>query len=104
MLALIPLFSFVGFALHAFGGRRVSKPVASAIACGSVLLSFAVSVAAVLSLIARAPEQRVIAQTLFTWITSGSFGVDVSFALDPLASVMILVVTGIEIGRASGRG
>ena len=95
MLALIPLFPFVGFALNAFGGRRVSKPVASAIACGSVLLSFAVSVAAVLSLIARAPEQRVIAQTLFTWITSGSFGVDVSFALDPLASVMILVVTGI---------
>ena len=34
-------------------------------------------------------------QTLYTWIASGDFVVDLTLRLDPLAAVMILVVTGI---------
>ena len=40
-------------------------------------------------------SQRVIEQTVYTWIASGDFVVDLTLRLDPLAAVMVLVVTGI---------
>ena len=42
-----------------------------------------------------APAQRVVEQTLYTWISSGDFVLDLTFRVDPLSSVMILVITGI---------
>src|SRR5438132_7677380 len=95
MLLLIPLFPLVGFLLNASLGRRLSKGVAGTIACGAIILSFAVSVAAVARLIALPVDERVITQQAFTWITSGDLSVGLTLRLDPLSSVMILVVTGI---------
>src|SRR5580693_2674669 len=95
MLALIPLLPFVGFLLNAFLGRRISKAAAGAIACGSMIASFGVSVAAVWSLVALPPQSRAITQPVFDWITSGDFDVSVALRVDPLSAVMILVVTGI---------
>src|SRR5580765_6587554 len=96
MLLLIPLFPLAGFLLNASFGRRLSKAAAGVIACGAMVLSFAVSVAAVVRLVALAPESRDVVQRVFTWITSGP-DVSVPFALrlDPLSAVMILVVSGI---------
>jgi NADH-quinone oxidoreductase subunit L len=54
-----------------------------------------VSLAAVWRLLAPAPEARVITEQFFRWITSGDFSVALSLRLDPLASVMILIVSGI---------
>jgi NADH-quinone oxidoreductase subunit L len=39
-LWLIPILPFLGFLVNGLFGRRLSKPVISIIACGSVLLSF----------------------------------------------------------------
>jgi NADH-quinone oxidoreductase subunit L len=97
MLLLIPLLPLVGFVLNASFGRRLTKMAAGAIACGTMLVSFAISVAGVAKLVAREPESRVIAQRVFTWITSGDFSVGLTLRLDPLSSVMILVVTGIGL-------
>ncbi len=96
MLLLIPLFPFVGFLLNASFGRRLSKAAAGIIACGAMVLSFAVSVAAVVRLVALEPANRSVVQRVFTWITSGQdFSVPFALRLDPLAAVMILVVSGI---------
>src|SRR5436190_2204148 len=95
MLLLIPALPLIGFLINAFGGRRNSKNVASAVACGAMGLSFIVSVSAVWSLVALEPEHGRIAQTVFEWITSGRFNAKFELALDPLSAVMILVVTGI---------
>src|SRR2546423_12162991 len=95
MLMLIPLFPLVGFLLNASLGRRLSKGVAGTVACGAMLLSFAVSVAAVARLIGLPAEERVLAQTAFNWIKSGRLSIDLTLLLDPLSSVMILVITGI---------
>jgi NADH-quinone oxidoreductase subunit L len=95
MLLLIPLLPLVGFLLNASFGRRLTKSAAGAIACLAVIASFAVSIVAVLQLVAMPPESRAIAERVFTWITSGDFTVGFALRLDPLASVMILVVTGI---------
>ena len=95
MLLLIPLLPFLGFLVNASFGRRLSKSASGAIACGGMIASFLVSGAAVWQLVSLPPESRVIASTVFTWITSGDFSVDFALRLDPLSAVMILVVTGI---------
>src|SRR5580765_8499249 len=100
MLLLIPLLPFVGFLLNASFGRRLSKGASGVVACGAMVMSFAVSVAAVVRLLALEPENRAVVQHVFTWITAGlpsspSFSVDFALRLDPLSAVMILVVTGI---------
>ena len=62
MLALIPLFPFVGFLLNAFLGRRISKAASGAVACGAMIASFGVSVVAVWRLVGLPPESRAITQ------------------------------------------
>jgi NADH-quinone oxidoreductase subunit L len=60
-----------------------------------VACAFAVSVLAVLELAARAPHDRTFIQELFPWIQAGGFSASAALQLDPLSSVMILVVTGV---------
>ena len=95
MIALIPLFPLFGFAVNASLGRRLPKTVSGGLASLVMLAAFAVSVLTVWQLASLAPSQRVMEQTLYTWIASGDFVLDLTFRLDPLASVMILVITGI---------
>ncbi|HXD18016.1 MAG TPA: NADH-quinone oxidoreductase subunit L [Vicinamibacterales bacterium] len=95
MIALIPLFPLLGFAVNASMGRRLPKTVSGGLASLVMLASFAVSVAAVWQVANLAPAQRAIEQTLYTWIASGDFVLDLTLRVDPLASVMILVITGI---------
>ena len=95
MLALIPLFPFLGFLVNAGLGRRLPKTVSGGLACVAMLASFAVAVTQVMGLAAMPVASREISQTVFTWIKSGDFVLDLTFRLDPLSAVMILVITGI---------
>ncbi|PYU90237.1 MAG: NADH-quinone oxidoreductase subunit L [Acidobacteria bacterium] len=94
-LWLVPAFPLLGSAINGLLGKRLPKPVISLVACGSVGVSFLVAAGLVLSLIQRAPEERHVVQTLFTWIAAGDFVATAEFLLDPLSAVMILVVTGV---------
>src|SRR4051794_18373758 len=95
MLLLIPLLPFIGFLLNASFGKRVSKAAAGAVAWGAMVGSFLVSLAAVWRLVGMEHESRAIVNQAFTWITSGDFTAAFTLRLDPLSSVMILVITGI---------
>jgi len=95
MIALVPLFPLLGFAINASMGRRLPKAVSGGLASLVMVASFVVSVLVVWQIADLAPTQRVIEQTLYTWITSGDFKIDLTLHVDPLASVMILVITGI---------
>jgi NADH-quinone oxidoreductase subunit L len=95
MLALIPLLPFAGFLLNAALGPRMSKAAAGAVGCLSMLASFAVSAGAVWSLLQMDPGARSMEQLLFTWIPSGDLQLPLALRLDPLAALMVLVVTGI---------
>ena len=95
MIALIPLFPLLGFAINASMGRRLPKTVSGGLASLAMIASFVVSVMVVWQVAALAPTQRVVEQTLYTWIASGDFNLDLTLRVDPLASVMILVITGI---------
>jgi NADH-quinone oxidoreductase subunit L len=95
VLALIPLFPFVGFLVNAFFGKRLPKAVSGGVAVVAMLASFATSVAAVLQMLGQPGPTRFVEQTIWTWMTVGDLTVPFAFRVDPLASLMILVVTGI---------
>ena len=95
MLALIPLFPFAGFLVNSLFGRRLPKALSGGVASLVMLAAFAVSLMSVLQVAGLAPDQRAIEQTLFTWFASDDLTVDLAFRVDPLASVMLLVITGI---------
>ena len=71
------------------------RKLVALIAPGVIGASFVVALLCVLSLAARPAEGRTFVQILFPWIQSGSFLAPVGFQLDPLSSVMALVVTGV---------
>ena len=95
MLALIPLVPLLGFLVNACFGRRLPKTISGGLASAAMLASFGVSVMAVWQLAGLPVEQRAIEQTLYTWIASGDFVLDLTLRVDPLSAVMILVITGI---------
>ena len=117
-LYLIPLLPLIGFLFNltigvrllgrrsrgeapdVHGAAQAGSPLIGVVAAGTVALSFLVSLYAVVQAHAR-PGQAII-EHLGTWIPGGlapiasgatSFQVEWSLLLDPLSSVMILVVT-----------
>jgi NADH-quinone oxidoreductase subunit L len=93
MLLLIPLLPLIGFVINASLGRRLPKAVSGGIACTVMVAAFVVSVWTAYAA-ASAPDHAV-QQTLFRWISSGDLQIPFALRVDPLSSLMILVVTGI---------
>jgi len=92
---LIPFFPMAGAVINGLFGRRFGRGLVYAVGCGSIFLSFCVSVMGFMTLRGLDPSERVLTQTLFEWIASGSTKIDLAYLLDPLSSVMILIVTGV---------
>jgi NADH-quinone oxidoreductase subunit L len=94
MLLLIPLLPFFGFLINASLGRRLSKSISGGVACLAMIAAFGVSLVSVLGLHGAAGEHAV-RQSVFTWLPSGDLSIPFELYLDPLSSLMILVITGI---------
>src|SRR5437667_1252239 len=94
-LWVIPALPLAGVALSLLIGDRLGRRGTAWLACGVVGLAFAAAVRAVLGLAALPPEARSLVETAYTWMRVGDFYVNVSFLLDPLSAVMVLVVTGV---------
>jgi len=82
------------------GAATPPHPLISLVACGTIALSFLVSLYAVIQ--AHAAPDHTLVETLWVWIPGGStelatgtarFSVDWAYQVDPLSSVMLLVVT-----------
>jgi NADH-quinone oxidoreductase subunit L len=95
VLLLIPALPLLGSLVNAFGGRRLGRRASGGIATGAVLASWIASFVMASELLALPPDARSLSASLGQWITSGSLTVDFALRLDPLSSVMILVVTGV---------
>ncbi len=95
MLWIIPALPLAAVALNLLLGDRLGKRGTSVLACGAVLAAFGFAVRAVLHLASLPEPARHITEFVWTWMQVGDFSVDVSFLLDPLSAVMVLVVTGV---------
>jgi NADH-quinone oxidoreductase subunit L len=95
-LLLIPLLPFVGFLINAAIGRRLSKGVSGLLATGAMAASFGVAAVSVWGLLhIETADARAFQETYYTWISSGPLQIPLTFRLDPLSSLMVLVITGI---------
>ena len=92
---LIPLLPMMGAAVNGVLCSRMPKKAAGLIGCLSMGIAFLISVSILVKLLGLAPGERSVEITVFKWITSGSFNIDISFLVDPLSTLMILVVTGV---------
>jgi NADH-quinone oxidoreductase subunit L len=105
LIWIIPLFPAVGFVINGLFGKRMPKTVVAVVACTAVLLAFIFAVGAVVQLSHLEPEHRSHTVKVYEWINAGAahtgegnianFTIDWAFLLDPLSSIMVLVVTGI---------
>ncbi len=95
LLWIIPALPLGAVALSLLLGDRLGKRGTAWLACGSVGLAFLAALRAVLTLAQRPELDRVLTETAYTWMKVGDFSASVAFLLDPLSTVMALVVTGV---------
>jgi NADH-quinone oxidoreductase subunit L len=91
-LWLIPILPLIGAAINGLFGKRFSRRAVATVAlvfCGAAF-GMALWIAAQFSSLAL-PHLEL----LTSWLNSGGFSVDYSFALDQLSLIMLLVVTGV---------
>ena len=93
LLRLIPLFPLLGCMVNVLLGRHFGKRGAAMLACTAVGLSFLLA----LYVLSALPAGGAAVDNVFTWIESGDFRVNLSFRVDALTAVMLVVVTGIGL-------
>jgi NADH-quinone oxidoreductase subunit L len=91
ILWLVPALPLAGFLLAIATGNRALVRVAAPALVGA---SFVVALVAVATLAGAEAGSRLV-DPVYTWIEVGGFRADVTFRLDALAAVMVLIVTGV---------
>ena len=94
LIGLIPLAPLLSFLFIGIVNKDLTKGWVSFIGCGSVFVSFVLSVTLFVNLL-NAADGHSLSYTAFDWITTGNFSVSFSFLVDPLSSVMMLIITGV---------
>lgn len=93
LVALIPLFPLLGFAINGFFGKKISKTLSGTIASIAVLASFVVSLLIFFELEHSTLKSQTVC--LFSWINSDTLKIPFEFLVDPLSSWFLLIITGI---------
>ena len=91
----IPALPLLGFLVLAVFGGRIPKGASAVVGAGSVGLSFVAAAAASAMFMSSPPPGGSTTVVLWQWISAGGFSPSLSFTLDALSIVMILVVTGV---------
>ena len=89
---LIPVFPVIGVLINGLFGRQVGEragPIASVMAGLSLLVVLGIAVQMILG---SGGSHTV---PLWTWVEAGSFSASMSFLIDPLSTIMLLVVAGV---------
>jgi len=92
-LWLIPLIPFAGFFILAVLGRLLSKTAAAWVGAGSIGLSALLAILVGVQFLSAPPEGYAFRQPLWPWIEVAGFTPSISFYLDSLSLVFILIIT-----------
>ena len=97
LIWLIPLLPLVGFLVNGIGRDVLPRQLVGIIGSGLVLASFLLSCGVFSFVYAarQAGESAAFTQSIFEWISAGNLSVSLSFLVDPLSAIMLLIVTGI---------
>jgi NADH-quinone oxidoreductase subunit L len=95
LITLIPVLPLLGFLIIALNYKKMIRGVASFIACGMVFISFILAVVVFIQLLLQPEDHRAFSVTVFDWIHTAGFSADISFLVDPLSSLMLLIITGV---------
>ncbi|MFQ5991743.1 MAG: NADH-quinone oxidoreductase subunit L [Nitrospiraceae bacterium] len=94
LVILIPVLPLAAVLLNGLFGNRYTHEVAYRLACGSVGLSFACAIAVFITTLRTGVVSEVV---VYRWIFGGDLTINLAFLIDPLACVMLLVVTGVGL-------
>ncbi|HCX58480.1 NADH-quinone oxidoreductase subunit L [Sphingobacterium multivorum] len=94
---LIPLLPLIGFIVNGLGRNAFSKGMIGAVGSAVVLISFVCSCILFSEVYQarQAGQAGIIEQHVFDWIAVGNLKIGLSFLVDPLSAIMLLIVTGI---------
>ncbi|WP_443940057.1 NADH-quinone oxidoreductase subunit L [Pedobacter sp. MW01-1-1] len=93
LIWLVPLLPFLGFLINGLGRNSLSKSLVGIIGSGVILASFIISLFIFFQL--SGDSQKAHEVFLFDWISAGKLHIPFSFLVDPLSSIMLLIITGI---------
>lgn len=92
-LLILPL---LGVIINGLFTRRLPEKVVGWLGSAMIIGSFAVAVSLFFQLKGLDPHSRSVTVDVFNWMSIGQLKLDFAFLIDPLSSVMVLVVTGIS--------
>ncbi len=92
LVYLIPLFPLISWAIIGLLNRNLSKSLTGIVASGSVLASFVVAALIFMEKLHNPAAETV---TLFDWISVGNFSAKMSFLVDGLSAIFLMVITGV---------
>src|SRR5438309_501375 len=84
IILLIPLLPFIGFLINGLGRRFLPKGVVSIIGCGTVLISFVISL-----MVFFQKQYSAEAIHYFDFINTGSLKVPFAFQIDQLSTIFL---------------
>ncbi|MBI4802765.1 MAG: NADH-quinone oxidoreductase subunit L [Elusimicrobia bacterium] len=97
LLKWILLPPLAGFILNGFIGKKyLGEKAGGVVGALAIFISFVFAALSFSNLLNLPPGERLLKDTLYNWISAGSFSVDAAFRFDPLAAVMALIVTGVS--------
>ncbi len=92
LVALVILFPLISFLTIGLNFKRIPEKLTTTLACGSVLVSFIISV---LLFFFIKNNNKIVTVTLFDWIPAAYATFSFSLVLDQLSSLMLLIITGV---------
>ncbi len=93
---LILIFPLLGFIALSWVGTRLPEKTAGLAGSATVGGSFLVTLICAGEMMGLEPAERLNhVEALYTWISSGSFKLDLAILVDPLSVFMFLIVTGV---------
>ncbi len=90
---LVPLLPAIGVLINGFLGTKYTRDKAGHIACLMTGLSFLVALLISFEMISGEGGSHTV--PLWSWIVAGDLNVSVNLLVDPLSTIMLLVVTGV---------
>jgi NADH-quinone oxidoreductase subunit L len=93
LLWMIPAFPFASAAVLALFGSRLSRRLAALLGTAAIGLSAVVAILVAAGFLSSPSGETQWVQHLWTWMNVGDFRPEVGFYFDPVALVMVLVIT-----------